>query len=48
VKTKEQKRIEAEARQVAYDALTPLAKLARLDARRGASGRERARIEAAK
>lgn len=44
MKTKEQKRIEAEVRQEEYQALDPLAKLDRLSARPGLSKRERERL----
>ena len=46
MKSPERKREEAQARQAAYDALSPLEKLERIGARPGESRRERARIEA--
>lgn len=44
MKTQEQKRVEAEARQAVYDALTPLVKLDIAATRPGESRRERDRI----
>lgn len=44
MKSKEQKRIEAEVRQEEYDALTDSQKWARINSRPGVSGRETNRL----
>ena len=47
MKTKDQKREQAKARQVEYRSLTAEQKALRIKGRRGASAREQARIDAA-